>query len=92
MQKIVNVLALASAVVSIAVVGTDGYVYVNREEIIEDIKEMAMESVLGGAGGLGSAAGFDAGDLGGDLPTGANDLSPQTNPATSPQASAPVQF
>ena len=91
-QKVVNVLAVSSAVVSLAVVGSVGYVFVNRTAIIEDIKEKAMESVLGGAGGLGGAAGFDAGDLGGDLPTGANDLSPQTNPATSPQASAPVQF
>ena len=34
MQKIVNVLAVASSVVSLAVVGTVGYVFVNREAII----------------------------------------------------------
>ena len=42
MQKIINVLALASSVVSLAVVGTAGYVYVQRDAIIEDIKEKAM--------------------------------------------------
>ena len=85
MQKIVNVLALASAVVSLAVVGTVGYVYVNREAIIEDVKEKALGSVLGGAGALGGV-----GALGGDLPTGSTDLSPQTNPDAVPQASAPT--
>ena len=60
MQKIINVLALASTAVSIAVVGAGGYVYLNREAIIEDVKEKAL-------GGLG-------GSLGGDLPIGAPDL------------------
>ena len=88
MQKVINVLAIASAAVSVAVVGTAGYVYVNREAIIEDVKEKAMEAVLGGAGGLGGAAG----GLGGDLPVGAPDLSPQTNPQATPQAEAPSGF
>ena len=94
MQKIINVLALASSVVSLAVVGTGAYVYVQRDAIIEDIKEKAMESVMGGAG-LGGVAGGAAG-LGADaLPLGSNDLSPQTNPQAVPQASLPeppVQF
>ena len=47
-QKVVNVLAVASAAVSIAVVGSVGYVYVNRTAIIEDLKEKAIESVMGG--------------------------------------------
>ena len=83
MQKIINVLAVASAAVSIAVVGTVGYVYVNREAIIEDVKEKALGSVMGGLGG---------GGLGGDLPLGTNDLA---TPEAAPQAtlpSAPVQF
>ena len=85
MQKIVNVLAVSSAVVSLAVVGTVGYVFVNREAIIEDVKEKALGSVLGGVGGgLG-------GGLGGDLPTGAPDLSPTTNPAATPQATVPAE-
>tara|TARA_Y100001970_G_scaffold65257_1_gene83489 strand:+ start:1019 stop:1282 length:264 start_codon:yes stop_codon:yes gene_type:complete len=77
MQKLINVLAVASAAVSIAVVGTVGYVYVNREAIIEDVKEKALGSVMGGLGGAG---------LGGALPTGANDLASPS----SPQAVAPV--
>ena len=65
MQKIVNVLALASTAVSIAVVGTGAYVYVNKDAIIESVTEKA----LGSLGGLG-------GSLGGDLPIGTPDLAP----------------
>ena len=97
MQKIVNVLAVASSVVSLAVVGSGLYVYVNRASIIDGIKSQALESVLGSSGlgaGLGGALGGSS--IGGDaLPTGANDLSPQTNPDAAPQASVPtppVQF
>ena len=86
MQKLINVLAIASAAVSVAVVGTVGYVYVNREAIIEDVKEKAMEAVLGGAGGLGGAAGLG----GSELPLGSNDLAPSAPQAAAP--SAPVQF
>ena len=64
-QKIINVLAIASAAVSVAVVGLGGYVYLNREAIIEDVKEKAL-------GGLGGSLG--GGSLGGDLPIGAPDL------------------
>ena len=73
MQKIINVLAIASAAVSVAVVGTGAYVYVNKDAIIESVTEKA----LGSLGGLG-------GGLGGSLPVGAPDLAPST-----PQASAP---
>ena len=75
MQKIVNVLAIASAAVSIAVVGSVGYVYVNRTAIIEDIKEKAMESIMGGGFG---------GSLGGDLPVGTPDLAPPAGQAAVP--------
>ena len=47
MQKIINVLALASTAVSIAVVGTGAYVYVNKDSIIESVTEKA----IGGIGG-----------------------------------------
>ena len=89
MQKVVNVLAVASAVVSLAVVGTAGYVFVNKDAIIKGVTDSAMESVLGGGlGGLsGGDAGLGVGTGGGALPTGANDLSPTTNPAATPQAS-----
>ena len=65
MQKIINVLALASTAVSIAVVGTGAYVYFNKDSIIESVTEKA----LGSLGGLG-------GGLGGDLPIGTPDLAP----------------
>ena len=86
MQKLINVLALASFAVSGAVVGTGAYVYVNKDAIIESVTEKA----LGSLGGLGGALG--GGGLGGSLPTGANDLA---IPSATPQAglpSAPVQF
>ena len=75
MQKIINVLALASTVVSVAVVGTGAYVYVNKDSIIESVTEKA----LGSLGGLG-------GGLGGDLPIGTPDLAP---PAGQGQAALP---
>ena len=89
MQKFVNVLAVASSVVSLAVVGSGLYVYVNRASIIDGIKSQALESVLGSSG-LGAGLGAESA-----LPLGSNDLSPQTNPDATPQASIPtppVQF
>jgi len=78
MQKIINVLAVASAAVSVAVVGLGGYVYLNREAIIEDVKEKAL-------GGLGGSLG---GGLGGDLPIGSPDLAAPDNAATAPQGAS----
>ena len=93
MQKLINVLAIASAAVSVAVVGTVGYVYVNREAIIEDVKGKAMEADLGGAGGLGALGGGLGGSIGGDLPIGTPDLAPTTPQAAAPAApTAPIQF
>ena len=50
MQKIINVLAIASAVVSVTVVGTAGYVYIRKDAIIENIKEKALGSLSSGIG------------------------------------------
>ena len=80
MQKLVNVIALVSGVVSLTVVGTAGYVFVNKDAIIQSVTEKA----LGGLGGLGGAG------LGGDLPIGTPDLAlpagqaaaPSTDPST----------
>ena len=85
-QKVVNVLAVSSAAVSLAVVGSVGYVLVNKDAIVEDVKEQVMDGVLGGlgAGSTGLGVGGSA------LPTGANALSPTTNPEVAPQASADV--
>ena len=87
-QKVINVLAVASAAVSVAVVGSGLYVYVNRDSIIDGIKSQALEAVLGGSGGLGGALGGGATDA---LPLGSNDLAP-TAPQTPPAApSLPTQ-
>ena len=67
MQKIINVLALASTAVSVAVVGTGAYVYVNKDAIIESVTEKALDSI--GIGGMG-------GGIGGDLPVGTPELAP----------------
>ena len=63
MQKLINVLALASTAVSVAVVGTGAYVYVNKDAIIESVTEKALGSLGGLGGGLGGAAGLGAPDL-----------------------------
>ena len=75
-QKIVNVIAIASGAVSVALVASGVFVYVNRDSIVDSIKAQAIEAVTGALGG----------GLGGDLPVGAPDLATPTNP----QASAPV--
>ena len=69
LQKIVNGIAITSGVVSLAVVGTVGYVYVRKDAIIESVKGKIMESVL--PGGIGGAiSGPGAGAIGGSiLPT-----------------------
>ncbi len=82
MQKIINVLAVASAAVSVAVVGTGAYVYVNKDAIIESVTEKALGS-LGGFGGAG---------LGGDLPVGAPDLASPTPQAAAPSAPTTPNF
>ena len=51
LQKIVNGIAITSGVVSLAVVGTVGYVYVRKDAIIENVKGKIMESVLPSVGG-----------------------------------------
>ena len=65
-QKIVNVIALASGVVSTAVIASGVLVYVNRDSIVDSIKSQAIEAVTGSLGG----------GLGGDLPIGTPDLAP----------------
>ena len=71
MQKIINVLAVASGLVSAAVVASGVFVYVNRDSIVDSIKSQAIEAVTGSLGG----------GLGGDLPIGAPDLAPAATDA-----------
>ena len=76
MQKVINVLAVASFALSGAIAVSGVYVYVNRDSIIDGVKQKVM-------GGFGGAA------LGGGALTGDVGLPIDTNPQT-PQASAPV--
>ncbi len=88
MQKIVNIIAIASGLVSATVVASGIYVYVQRDQLIDTVKQQALEAVLGGSSGLGGAFGGSVGEE--VLPTGANDLSPTTNPDAAPQAAVPT--
>ena len=74
MQKIINVLAVASGVVSAAIVASGVFVYVNRDSIVDSIKSQAIEAVSGSLGG----------SLGGDLPVGTPDLAPPAGQAAVP--------
>ena len=62
-QKIVNVIAITSGVVSLAVIGSGLFVFVNRDSIVDNVKQQAIEAALGSLGGIG-----------GGLPTGSNVL------------------
>ena len=89
LQRVVNVLAVASFAVSGAVVASGLYVYVNRTSIIDGVKSQVMESVLGGMGG-GLGGGSLVPEVGGsELPIGTNDLAPDAPQASplAPQAS-----
>ena len=77
MQKIINVLAVASYALSGSIAASGVYVYVNRDSIIDGIKSQVM-------GGIGGAA--LGGSLGGGALTGDVGLPIDTQP----QASAPV--
>ena len=78
MQKIINVLAVASGIVSAAVVASGVFVYVNRDSIVDSIKSQAIEAVTGSLGG----------GLGGELPIGAPDLASPTDSAAAPQGAS----
>ncbi len=76
MQKIVNVLAVASSGVSLAVVGSGLYVFVNRASIIDGVKSQVMDSV---AGALGPA-------IGGALPDVTGGVTGGPSPSPAPPA------
>ena len=60
MQKVINVLALSSFVVSAAVVGGGIYVYLNKDAMVENAKEKitkaATEAIAGALPGMLDAA------------------------------------
>ena len=76
-NDIANAISVISGVSLAGIIGVGSYVYLNKDAIIDDIKDAAIESVVGGMGG---------GALGGNaLPIGAPDLASPT-----PQAAAPA--
>ena len=76
-NDIANAISVASGVTLAGIIGVGSYVYLNKDAIVDDIKDAAIESVMGGMGG---------GALGGSaLPIGAPDLASPT-----PQAAAPA--
>ena len=88
MQKIINVLAVASYAVSGAVVVSGLYVYVNRDSIIDGVKSQVMDAVTGSLGGLGGLAGGSEG-----LPVGGGALVPEVGsgiPSGNDSASAGI--
>ena len=82
-NSIANVISIASGVSLAGIIGVGSYVYLNKDAIIDDIKDAAIESVVGGMGGgaLGGAA----------LPIGTPDLAPPADSATVP-SSIPSNF
>ena len=75
-NNIANVISIVSGVSLAGIIGVGSYVYLNKDAIIDDIKEAAIESVVGG---LGSG-------IGGDLPVGTPDLAPPADQAAAPSA------
>ena len=71
-NNIANVISIASGVSLAGIIGVGSYVYLNKDAIIDDIKEAAIESVVGGMGG---AAGL-----------GSSDLAPPADQAAAPSA------
>ena len=73
-NSIANIVSIVSGVSLAGIIGVGSYVYLNKDAIIEDIKEAAIESVMGGM----------SGGLGGDLPIGTPDLAPPAGQAAVP--------
>ena len=88
MQKIVNIIAIASGVVSLSVVGGGVYLYTQKDAIIESVKEKALGSIGGGA--LSGLAGGALG--GGGLPGLPEKTAPEAAVPDFAPAGPPVQF
>ena len=79
MQKVINVLALSSFVVSAAVVSGGVYVYLNKDAMIESAKEKiakaATEAIAGALPGMLDAAMPELPEVtGGAVPSGGGGL------------------
>ena len=58
-NDIANAISIASGVSLAGIIGVGTYIFVNKDAIIDDVKDAAIESVMSGmgAGALGGAAG-----------------------------------
>ena len=45
MQKVINIIALLSGLVSLSVVGGGAYLYLNKDAMIEDVRAKATEEI-----------------------------------------------
>ena len=79
-NSIANVISIVSGVSLAGIIGVGSYVYVNKDAIIEDVKQQAIESVMGGLGGGVPSLGGDA------LPIGTPELAPPADQAAAPSA------
>ena len=90
-NDIANAISVISGVSLAGIIGVGSYVYLNKDAIIDDIKDAAIESVVGGMGG-GAVGGSLKSIPSPDLPLGTNDLpAAAPNQAAAPQ-SAPFAF
>ena len=60
-NDIANAISIVSGVSLAGIIGVGTYIYVNKDAIVDDIKDAAIESVVGGMGGgaLGGAGALD---------------------------------
>ena len=72
MQKIINVIAIASGVVSLSVIGLGGYVFIRKDAIIDGVKSKITEAVMG------SVTGALPDVVGGSLPGSTGPAVPST--------------
>ena len=83
MQKIVNVIALSSGVVSLALIGLGVFTYVQRDKLVDNVKSRVMEAVTDALPSV----------VGGSLPgtTGLPTV-PSAPDAANPQSPIPLGF
>ena len=80
-NDIANAISVVSGVSLAGIIGVGSYVYLNKDAIIDDIKDAAIESVTGGMAGGALKS----------LPLGAPDLAAPDDQASAPTA-APFAF
>ena len=74
-NSIANIVSIVSGVSLAGIIGVGSYVYLNKDAIIDDIKDAAIESVVGRMGGsLGGSA----------LPIGTPELAAPSDSAAAP--------